>query len=130
MNNLLRQLYGSDTRSLRVLNTTIHIIWAYILLVHLGNILLVDLPCINGSTYFSILGLSIGTVIFSLGSFIDSKLKIKLKYISLILGSLTQALIGIQFVTAFPPFDLMIVVNTVLSIWFVLGAFYLKQVKE
>lgn len=130
MSNILRHLYGSDTRSLRVLNTTIHTIWVYILLVHLGNVLLVDLPCINGSTYFSLLGVSIGTVILSLGSFIETRYKKKLKYLSLILGSLTQALIGIQFVTAFPPFDLMIVVTTVLSIWFVMGAFYLKQIKE
>lgn len=124
---MLSIFYGKDTRSVRVLNLVIHVLWTYLIITDLGGFAKVDLPEKTEPSFAVILGLSVATVIATSFSFVQSKLKVRLKYISLTLGSFTQTLIGLKYATNYPPFDVMVIVCTILAVWFVCGAIFIKN---
>lgn len=123
---MITKLYGSDIRAVRVFNLVIHIIWGYLIIAHLAGITIIDLPDNIEPSFTVLLALIIANTVVTSFTFVDSIFKIKLKYCSLTLGSLIQAMIGIKYATNYPPFDVMIIVCSVLSLWFVGGAIYVK----
>lgn len=131
MEEFLKLLYGKDTRSVRTFNFAIHVIWVYLILVHLSNLSAVYLPTNIVDNHALILGLAITTVIVTLGSFIESdEWKLKVKYMSLTLGGFTQSIIAIQYIRIFPPLSIMVIVCTALALWFIGGALYIKYAYE
>lgn len=127
---MLQHLYGKDTRSVRVLNLGINVIWAYLIITHLAGIAEVNLPEKIEPKFTHILYLVLTTIIITLLSFVQCCHKDRFKFASLILGSIVQILIGLKYVTNYPPFDMMVIVCGSLALWFVLGAFYVKSLHE
>lgn len=124
---MITKLYGSDIRAVRVFNLAIHIIWGYLIITHLAGLAIIDLPDNIEPSFTLILGLIITNIVATSFTFVESSFKIKLKYFSLTLGALTQALIGVKYATNYPPFDVMIIVCTFLALWFIGGAIYVKK---
>lgn len=124
---MLKLFYGIDTRSVRVLNLTIHLLWAYLIITHLSGLAQVHLPEKAEPNFSLILGLAVTTIAATSLSFADNIYKMRIKYLSLVLGSITQTLIGLKYASIYPPFDVMVLVCSILAIWFVGGAIYVKN---
>lgn len=125
MFELLKGLFGKDIRSVRVMNAGVHLMWTYLIVTQLAGLASVNLPSPSSADIATILGLSIATVIVTLYTFIF-RTSLKAKYVSFTLGSLTQVIIGIQYLTLYPPLDIMVVVSIGFSIWLFLCALYMK----
>lgn len=124
---MLKLLYGNDTRSVRVLNLLVHLMWCYLIVTHLAGWATVDLPEKIEPSFTLILAITITNLVITCLSFSDSIWKIRLKYFSLSLGSLTQLLIGLKYATNYPPFDIMVIVCSLLALWFVGGAIHISH---
>lgn len=127
---MLAILYGKDIRGLRVLNFLVHSVWGVLISLHLMGVVSVNLPNTIQPRYEYILALIGVTITFSLLSLRDYPQRDKLKYVSLTLGSLVQTLIGLKYVTNYPPFDIIIIANSLLALWFFGGAMYVKQIAD
>lgn len=124
---VLNSLYGSDTRAIRVFNLLIHVMWAILIIAHISGLADIDLPEKISPSFTLILSIIIINLAVTPFTFINSIYKIKLKYFSLTLGMSIQALIGIKYATNYPPFDVMVIVCTLLAVWFFGGALYIKR---
>lgn len=127
---MLQHLYGKDTRSVRVLNLGISIMWCYLIITNISGYLKVNLPEKIEPSFNLLLTLLILNLVLTCFTFVESNYRVKLKYVSLTLGSLIQALIGLKFANNYPPFDIMVIVCFLLSMWFVGGAIYIKQLVD
>lgn len=130
MHDILQLFYGKDTRSVRVLNLFIHLIWIVLILSHLSGLVIVDLPKNDDYNYIHILVSSAFIVILSYISFMPEYSSLKLKYLSLTLGALTQSFLGLKYASIYPPFNIMVIVSTTLAIWFLFGAIYIKCLND
>ena len=130
MNKLLILLFGKGTRSVQVINLSANIIWFILLTLPTFNIISVDVPekLWNEAYYPHILtGLSI---LFSLIGFVSEKDKRQLfKTAGLIFGSLVQAIIASFYISAYPPFEPMLIVCSMLSMWFLGAVMYIAYVE-
>lgn len=124
---MLDAIYGKDTRAVRVLNLLVHLMWCYLIVAHLSGIAVVDLPEKIEPSFTLLLGLTITNLVVTAFTFAESTWKLRMKYFSFTLGSLTQTLIGLKYATNYPPFDVMVIVCSLLALWFVGGAIYVKQ---
>lgn len=124
--SLLNKLFGRDTRPAQVINMIVSIIWFVAFLLHLNDHVEVELPQMV-VTNLSIIGyMVVATVLFGLvGLFTKGRPHQVFKSFGLVLGSLIQAVLANGYVTEYPPLDMLIVVCTGLSIWFLLAAFYI-----
>ena len=125
---MLKLLYGVDTRSVRILNLLVHLMWCYLIITHLSGWALIDLPEKIEPSFSLILALTIINLVVTSFTFVDTEFQTKLKYFSLTLGSLVQTLIGLKYATSYPPFDVMVIVCSLLALWFVGGAVYIRQI--
>lgn len=124
---MLNVLYGKDSRSIRLLNFFIHLMWVYLLSIHLAGLAIIKLPSSTYEDFAYILILSITTVICTLFSFMNIVGKNKLKYISFTLGSCTQFILSAKYSSEYPPFDVMTIVTSLLALWFLVGALYIRH---
>lgn len=124
---VLKSLYGSDTRAVRVFNLLIHIMWAILIIVHISGLADINLPEKISPSFTLILSIIIINLVVTSFTFVNSIYKIKLKYVSFTLGMSIQALIGIKYATNYPPFDETVLVCTILAVWFFGGALYIKR---
>lgn len=130
MSEFLKQLFGRDTRGVRTLNLWIHIGWVYLILAHQGHLTKIFLPKNILDNHVFILASAITTVIVTFFTFGETpksqEWKLKTKYVSLVCGALTQAVIVTQYVATYPPLSPMIFVCTSICVWLILGAVYVK----
>ena len=130
MNRLLILMFGKGTRSVQVINLSANIIWFILLTLPLFKVISIDIPdkLWNEAYYPHILtGLSI---VFSFVSFTSEKDKRQLfKAASLIFGSLVQAIIASFYISAYPPFEPMLIVCSLLSTWFLGAVMYIAYVE-
>lgn len=123
---LLNKLFGRDTRPAQVINIIVSILWFVAFLLHLNDHVEVELPKMV-VTNLSVIGyMVVATVLFGLvGLFTKGRPHQVFKSFGLVLGALIQAVLANGYVTDYPPLDMLIVVCTGLSIWFLLAAFYI-----
>lgn len=130
MNRLLILMFGKGTRSVQVINLSANIIWFTLLTLPLFKVISIDVPnkLWNEAYYPHILtGLSI---VFSFIGFTSEKDKRQLfKAASLIFGSLVQAIIASFYISAYPPFEPMLIVCSLLSMWFLGAVMYIAYVE-
>lgn len=129
---MLSKIYSHRTRSIRVFNLTYHTIWLVILIAHITSVMQVDLPNTFGLGLNSLIWLLLFTIGLSVISLISEGRKRTLsKYVSLLLGSLIQLIIAYKYVAVYPPLTPMVIVSTVLALWFMgAGLFIKKENKE
>lgn len=125
---ILTKIFDGGTRSIRLFNLLYHLIWFILLLAHITDLVVIDLP----DTFEPKITLLTWFILFSIGLSILSLLaqgrrRILAKYVSLLLGSLIQLIIAYKYVSMYPPLTPMVIVSSVLAFWFIIGALYVKR---
>lgn len=125
---VLSKTFNGDTRTVRVFNLSYHLIWLILLLAHITNLFVIDLP----DTFEPRMNLLIWLIFSCIGLSILSlttqgRRRILTKYVSLLLGSLIQLIIAYKYVTLYPPLTPMVIVSSAISLWFMAGALFVKK---
>lgn len=125
---ILTKTYNNNTKSVRIFNMYYHIIWLFLLLAHITDLFVIDLPY----TFASKLGLFVWLIVSCIGLTIVSltakgRRRILCKYVSLLLGSLIQLIIAYKYMTLYPPLTPMVIVSILLSAWFIGAALLVKK---
>lgn len=121
-------IYGSDTRSLRWFNLIYHFLWLSLLLAHLTDLFVIDLPeafAVDNSLFVWFLLWCVTLSMFSLCS--CGRGRQVAKYVSLLLGSLCELIIAAKYMVNYPPLTPMVLISFVLFAWFMGAAFFTKQ---
>lgn len=130
MKPLLKLIFGNGTRSVQTINLSANVVWFVLLTLPMFKVISVDVPerLWNESYYPHILtGLSI---LFTIIGFNSEKGKRQLfKVAGLIFGSLVQAIIASFYISAYPPFEPMLIVCSLLSMWFLGAVMYIAYVE-
>lgn len=125
---VLSRIFNEDTRTVRVFNLFYHLIWFVLLISHITNLFVIDLP----DTFEPRMNLLIWLILICIGLSIlslitEGRRRILTKYVSLLLGSLIQLIIAYKYVTLYPPLTPMVIVSSAISFWFMVGALYVKK---
>lgn len=128
---MLKFFYGSSTRTVRVFNLTMALIYLIISIMYFSGDVVVYLPVANNGFIAPILAIVVFNIIFNILSFtIHTQHARRLfKVMSLLLGALHQACVSAAYVNDYPPFQSMILVSLVLVIWFIGAAYYVVRVE-
>lgn len=129
MKSLLKFLFGRGTRAVQSINVSANIIWILLFVFNLLGVIVVDIP--KTITHIEeLISLSFISVFLTFISFRSKKEKRQLfKVAGLICGALLQAIISSHYVTAYPPFEPMLIVCSLLSTWFLLSVMYIAYVE-
>lgn len=130
MKLLLKLLFGNGTRSVQTINFSTNVIWFVLLTLPLFDILPVDVPeklFTQGFYPHILIGLAISFAVIGFSSEKDKRQLFKVA--GLIFGSLTQAIIASTYISAYPPFEPMLIVCSLLSTWFLLAIMYIAFVE-
>lgn len=125
---ILSKTFNGETRNVRVFNLSYHLVWFILLTAHITNLFVIDLP----DTFEPRVTLTLWLVTACIGLSIISlvaqgRRRTLTKYVSLLLGSLIQLIIAYKYVMLYPPLTPMVIVSTVLAVWFFGGALYVKK---
>lgn len=127
---MLKWLFGTGTRSVQTFNLCINTIWLSILALHLTGFILLDLPDILIKNVGVLILGSIIVNVLGFTSFLVTGFRHQLfKIGALLLNSLLQAIIATFYVTKYPPFEMIILVNVSFSIWFLLAVLYISKME-
>ena len=130
MKPLLKLIFGNGTRSVQAINLSANVVWFVLLTLPLFNVLSVDIPeKLYAQMYYPhiLTGLA---VLFAIIGFSSEKDKRQLfKVAGLIFGSLTQAILASFYISAYPPFEPMLIVCSLLSMWFLGAVMYIAYVE-
>lgn len=130
MKTLLKLIFGNGTRSVQTINLSANVVWFILLTLPLFNIISVDIPTrLSSESYYPHI-LTGMAILFAIIGFNSDKDKRQLfKVAGLIFGSLTQAIIASFYISAYPPFEPMLIVCTLLSVWFLGAIMYIAYVE-
>lgn len=123
-----RMIYGNDTRGLRWFNLVYHFLWLSLVLAHLTDLFVIDLPmafAVDISLFVWFLLWCVTLSVFSLCS--CGRGRQVAKYVSLLLGSLCELIIAAKYMVSYPPLTPMVLISFVLFAWFMGAAFFTKQ---
>lgn len=125
---ILTKTYTNETRNVRVFNLTYHLIWLVLLIAHITNLFVIDLPDTFEPRMNLLVWLMIVCIALSVVSLVaQGRRRVLTKYVSLLLGSLTQLIIAYKYLMLYPPLTPMVIVSTVLAAWFIGAALFVKQ---
>lgn len=125
---VLSKTFNGDTRTVRVFNLSYHLIWLILLLAHITNLFVIDLPDTFEPRMNLLIWLILSCISLSILSLItEGRRRILTKYVSLLLGSLIQLIIAYKYVTLYPPLTPMVIVSSAISLWFMAGALFVKK---
>ena len=123
-----RMIYGRDVRSTRWFNLVYHFLWLSLILAHLTDLFVIDLPmafAVDISLFVWLLLWCVTLSVFSLCS--HGRGRQVAKYVSLLLGSLCELIIAAKYTVNYPPLTPMVLISFVLFVWFMGAAFFTKQ---
>ena len=130
---ILKCLYGTDTRNVRIYNLGFHSIWLMLCVGHILGIIEIDFPDVFEPRVTTVIALQVMCVVTNIVSLFPihyCKNRELYKYISLLLGALIEFIIAYKYVTIYPPLNPMVVFSTQLGFWFLGGALFVKQEKK
>lgn len=130
MNKLLSLIYGRDTRAVQNINLVTNFTWFVLLILNMCNSSTVDVPIrLNEDSYYPLVIVSLSVVFGILGSiFIGYKHQL-FKLAGLLFGSLVQAIIASAYISKYPPFEPMLIVCVLLSLWFLGAVIYISNLE-
>lgn len=128
---LLTKTFNKETRSIRVFNLTYHLVWLVLLISHITNVFIIDLP----DTFKPKMDLLIWLILICIGLTIISlvaqgRRRTLTKYVSLLLGSLIQLIITYKYLMLYPPLTPMVIISFVLAVWFIGAALFIKKTNK
>lgn len=125
---ILTKTYTNETRNVRVFNLSYHSVWLVLLIAHITNLFVIDLPDTFEPRMNLLVWLMIICIALSVVSLVaQGRRRVLTKYVSLLLGSLIQLIIAYKYLMLYPPLTPMVIVSTVLAAWFIGAALFVKQ---
>ena len=125
---ILTKTYTNETRNVRVFNLSYHLVWSVLLIAHITNLFVIDLPDTFEPRMNLLIWLMFTCVALSIVSLVaQGRRRVLTKYVSLLLGSLIQLIIAYKYLMLYPPLTPMVIVSTVLAAWFIGAALFVKQ---
>jgi hypothetical protein len=125
---ILTKTYTNETRNVRVFNLSYHSVWLVLLIAHITNLFVIDLPDTFEPRMNLLVWLMIVCIALSVVSLVaQGRRRVLTKYVSLLLGSLIQLIIAYKYLMLYPPLTPMVIVSTVLAAWFIGAALFVKQ---
>lgn len=125
---ILAKTYTNETRNVRVFNLSYHSVWLVLLIAHITNLFVIDLPDTFEPRMNLLVWLMFSCVALSIVSLVaQGRRRVLTKYVSLLLGSLIQLIIAYKYLMLYPPLTPMVIVSTVLAVWFIGAALFVKQ---
>jgi hypothetical protein len=125
---ILTKTYTNETRNVRVFNLSYHSVWLVLLIAHITNLFVIDLPDTFEPRMNLLVWLMIVCIVLSVVSLVaQGRRRVLTKYVSLLLGSLIQLIIAYKYLMLYPPLTPMVIVSTVLAAWFIGAALFVKQ---
>lgn len=125
---ILTKTYTNETRNVRVFNLSYHSVWLVLLIAHITNLFVIDLPDTFEPRMNLLVWLMIVCIVLSVVSLVaQGRRRVLTKYVSLLLGSLIQLIIAYKYLMLYPPLTPMVIVSTVLATWFIGAALFVKQ---
>lgn len=126
MNKLLSLIYGRDTRGIQIISVIVSLSWLSMLLLNHTLDTNINLPIHLTDDILSINLIMFLSIIFSLLGFICKQYRHQLyKSMGLLISSLVQAVIASAYISKYPPFEPMLIVCLVLSLWFLGAVLYI-----
>ena len=117
---ILTKTYTNETRNVRVFNLSYHSVWLVLLIAHITNLFVIDLPDTFEPRMNLLVWLMIVCIVLSVVSLVaQGRRRVLTKYVSLLLGSLIQLIIAYKYLMLYPPLTPMVIVSTVLAAWFI-----------
>lgn len=127
----LKSLYGTDTRAVQIINFINNCIWFSLLIFSSSNFTKIDIPVKLEEDSLYPLIIILMSMIFSILSFFTKEYKHQLfKLSGLLFGSLVQAIIASAYVSKYPPFEPMLIVCVLLSLWFLGAVIYISNLER
>ena len=125
---ILYKTYTNETRNVRVFNLSYHLVWLVLLIAHITNLFVIDLPDTFEPRMSLLVWLIMACIALSIISLIaQGRRRVLTKYVSLLLGSLIQLIIAYKYLMLYPPLTPMVIVSTVLAVWFIGAALFVKK---
>lgn len=130
MNKLLSLIYGMDTRAVQNINLVTNFTWFVLLILNMCSSSTVDVPIrLNEGSYYP-LGIISLSIMFGILGFTFTGYRHQLFKISgLLFGSLVQAIIASAYISKYPPFEPMLIVCVLLSLWFLGAVIYISNLE-
>ena len=121
-------IYGTETRGIRWFNLVYHFLWLSLILAHLTNLFVIDLPIAFSADNSLFIWLLLWCITLSVASLCScGRGRQVAKYVSLLLGSLCELIIAAKYMVTYPPLTPMVIISFVLFIWFMGAALFTKQ---
>lgn len=125
---ILSKTYTNETRNVRVFNLSYHLVWLVLLIAHITNLFVIDLPDTFEPRMSLLVWLIMACIALSIISLVaQGRRRVLTKYVSLLLGSLIQLIIAYKYLMLYPPLTPMVIVSTVLAVWFIGAALFVKK---
>lgn len=126
--DLLIRAYGRDTRSTQVLNILFSGMWALGLTMHQLGWLMVDIPAIINTNLDSVIAIAFLALGFSMLGFVTKGRRHQVfKFFGISIGAVLQGVLANGYFTAFPPLEVMLVINLTVLFWFVGALLYIAK---
>lgn len=126
--NLLNSIYGRDTRSTQVLNILFSGMWALGLAMHQLGWLMVDIPAIINTNLDSVIAIAFLALGFSMLGFATKGRRHQVfKFFGISIGAVLQGVLANGYFTAFPPLEVILVINLTVLFWFVGALLYITK---
>lgn len=126
--DLLIRAYGRDTRSTQVLNILFSGMWALGLTMHLFGWLMVDIPDIINTNLDGVIAIAFLALGFSMLGFVTKGRRHQVfKFFGISIGAVLQGVLANGYFTAFPPLEVILVINLTVLFWFVGALLYIAK---
>lgn len=127
----IKYLYGADTRAVQIINFINNCIWFTLLTLSISSLNKVNIPVKLEEDSLYPLIIILMSMTFSILSFFTKEYKHQLfKLSGLLFGSLVQAIIASAYVSKYPPFEPMLIVCVLLSLWFLGAVIYISNLER
>lgn len=128
---MIRALYGTSVRGVQILNTLSSLLWVVFLLAPSMLGVTVNLPAVVLENVNAIVWLSVIAFLWGGISLLATGYKRQIfKCASLLFGALVQAILANHYVSAYPPFEPMAVVCSLLALWYVGAVLFIVNVEK
>lgn len=126
--DLLIRAYGCDTRSTQVLNILFSGMWVLGLGLHRLGLLQVDIPVIVNNNIDGVTIIALLAMGFSILGFVTKERRHQVfKFFGISIGAVLQGVLANGYFTAFPPLEVILVINLTVLFWFVGALLYIAK---
>ena len=128
---LLTKTFSGETRNIRIFNLVYHLTWLVLLIAHITNLFVIDLPDTFEPKINLLIWLILTCIALSIISLVaQGRRRTLTKYVSLLLGSLIELIITYKYLMVYPPLTPMVIVSFILAFWFIGAALFVKKVNK